>query len=322
MVVSENQEVERMKIVVTGSSGFLGRNLIPYLAQSSHDVIGLNSRSGDLTDLKTFSNLLNQHKPDLIIHLAGLVGGIQANRTLPASFFYINQSITTNLFEAARNLDTKIFITIGGCSYPGNAISPITEEQMWDGYPQIDSAPFSVAKKTAITAADAYRYQYGIDTKVIIPGNMFGPHDNFRTSESHVVPALIRKFHEAKVSNVKSIPIWGSGRATRDFVYVGDVARIISEIVDHQDLPNLMNISSGKEVSIRSLAELLQKTIAPEIELEFDSSAPEGQLHKIFSTEKMQQLGLRTGVSLEEGLKKTYEWLTSEIISQSPSLRW
>ena len=151
---------------------------------------------------------------------------------------------------------------------------------------------------------------------------MFGPHDNFRTSESHVVPALIRKFHEAKVSNVKSIPIWGSGRATRDFVYVGDVARIISEIVDHQDLPNLMNISSGKEVSIRSLAELLQKTIAPEIELEFDSSAPEGQLHKIFSTEKMQQLGLRTGVSLEEGLKKTYEWLTSEIISQSPSLRW
>lgn len=322
MVVSENQEVERMKIVVTGSSGFLGRNLIPFLAQSSHDVIGLNSRSGDLTDLKTFSNLLNQHKPDLIIHLAGLVGGIQANRILPASFFYINQSITTNLFEAARNLDTKIFITIGGCSYPGNAISPITEEQMWDGYPQIDSAPFSVAKKTAITAADAYRYQYGIDTKVIIPGNMFGPHDNFRTSESHVVPALIRKFHEAKVSNVKSIPIWGSGRATRDFVYVGDVARIISEIVDHQDLPNLMNISSGKEVSIRSLAELLQKTIAPEIELEFDSSAPEGQLHKIFSTEKMQQLGLRTGVSLEEGLKKTYEWLTSEIISQSPSLRW
>jgi GDP-L-fucose synthase len=317
-----NEKVERMKIVVTGSSGFLGRNLIPFLGESGHEVIGLNSQSGDLTDLRTFSKLLNQHKPNLIIHLAGLVGGIQANRTSPASFFYINQSMTANLFEAARNLDAKIFITIGGCSYPGSAISPITEEQMWDGYPQIDSAPFSVAKKTAITAAEAYRYQYGIDTKVIIPGNMYGPHDNFRSSESHVVPALIRKFHEAKVSNAKSIPIWGSGRATRDFVYVGDVARIISELVNFQDLPNLMNISSGDEVSIRSLAVLLQKTIAPEIDLEFDSSAPEGQLHKIFSTKKMQQLGLQTAVSLEEGLRKTYGWLTSEITSQSRSLRW
>lgn len=311
-----------MKIVVTGSSGFLGRNLVPLLIQSNHEVIGLNSKSGDLTDLKTFSNLLDQHKPDLIIHLAGLVGGIQANRTLPASFFYTNQSMTANLFEAARRVDSRVFVTIGGCSYPGKASSPITEEQMWDGYPQIDSAPFSVAKKTAITAADAYRYQYGLDSKVLIPGNMYGPHDNFRSAESHVVPALIRKFHEAKVSGAKSIPIWGSGRATRDFVYVGDVARIISEIVNHENLPNLMNISSGNEVSIRSLSELLQKTIAPEIDLEFDSSAPEGQLHKIFSTEKMCELGLSTEVSLEEGLKNTYDWLTSEISSQSTSLRW
>ena len=311
-----------MKIVVTGSSGFLGRNLVPLLIQSNHEVIGLNSKSGDLTDLKTFSNLLDQHKPDLIIHLAGLVGGIQANRTLPASFFYSNQSMTANLFEAARRVNSRVFVTIGGCSYPGKASSPITEEQMWDGYPQIDSAPFSVAKKTAITAADAYRYQYGLDSKVLIPGNMYGPHDNFRSAESHVVPALIRKFHEAKVSGAKSIPIWGSGRATRDFVYVGDVARIVSEIVNHEDLPNLMNISSGNEVSIRSLSELLQKTIAPEIDLEFDSSAPEGQLHKIFSTEKMRELGLSTEVSLEEGLKNTYDWLTSEISSQSTSLRW
>jgi GDP-L-fucose synthase len=311
-----------MKIVVTGSTGFLGRNLIPFLIQSNHEVIGLNSKSGDLTDLATFSNLLNQHKPDLIIHLAGLVGGIQANRTLPASFFYKNQSMTANLFEAARQVNARVFITIGGCSYPGKASSPITEEQMWDGYPQIDSAPFSVAKKTAITAGDAYRDQYGLDTKVLIPGNMYGPHDNFRSAESHVVPALIRKFHEAKVSNAKSIPIWGSGRATRDFVYVGDVARIISEIVNHHDLPNLMNISSGNEVSIRSLAELLQRTIAPKVDLEFDSSAPEGQLHKIFSTEKMRKLGLSAEVSLEDGLKDTYDWLTSEISSQSTSLRW
>jgi GDP-L-fucose synthase len=311
-----------MKIVVTGSSGFLGRNLIPYLKQSSHEVIGLDSKAGDLTDLRTFSNLLNQYEPELIIHLAGLVGGIQANRTLPASFFYTNQSMTTNLFEAARNLNAKIFITIGGCSYPGNAISPISEEQMWDGYPQIDSAPFSVAKKTAITAADAYRHQYGIDTKVIIPGNMYGPHDNFRSAESHVVPALIRKFHEANVSKAKSIPIWGSGRATRDFVYVGDVARIIAELVDFEDVPNLMNISSGTEVSIRSLAELLQKTIAPGIDLEFDSSAPEGQIQKIFSTARMQQLGLKTKTSLEVGLRETYSWLTAEIEKQSSSLRW
>jgi GDP-L-fucose synthase len=311
-----------VKIVVTGSSGFLGRNLIPLLRESSHEVVALDSKSGDLTDLGTFSNLLNKHQPELIIHLAGLVGGIQANRSMPASFFYTNQSLTTNLFEAAKNLNARIFITIGGCSYPGNATSPISEGQMWEGYPQVDSAPFSVAKKTAITAADAYRFQYGLDTKVIVPGNMYGPHDNFRSSESHVVPALIRKFHEAKVANAKSIPIWGSGRATRDFVYVGDVARIVSELVQIHDIPNLMNISSGNEVSIRSLAELLQKTIAPEIDLEFDTTAPEGQLHKIFSIKKMEELGLRAEMSLEEGLGKTYEWLVSEISHRSKSLRW
>lgn len=311
-----------VKIVVTGSTGFLGRNLLPFLKESGHEVIALDSKSGDLTELRTFSKLLSEHEPELIIHLAGLVGGIQANRSLPASFFYTNQAMTANLFEAAKNLDSRIFITIGGCSYPGNATSPISEEQMWDGYPQVDSAPFSVAKKTAITAADAYRFQYGLDTKVIIPGNMYGPHDNFRSTESHVVPALIRKFHEAKVAKAKSIPIWGSGRATRDFVYVGDVARIISQLVQIDEIPNLMNISSGKEISIRALAELLQKTIAPEIDLVFDTSAPEGQLHKIFSTEKMQQLGLSANMSLEEGLSKTYDWLTSEMSNESSSLRW
>lgn len=311
-----------MKILVTGSSGFLGRNLVPKLCDAGHEVIGLDSRSGDLTDLKTFTNLLTFHNPEIIIHLAGKVGGIQANRALPASFFYINQSITTNLFEAARHIDARIYITIGGCSYPGNSRSPINEEQMWEGYPQADSAPFSVAKKTAITAADAYRSQFGINSKVIVPGNMYGPFDNFRTSESHVVPALIRKFYEAKMSGAKSIPIWGTGNATRDFVFVGDVARMITKLINIENIPNLINLSSGTEITIRGLAEILRKIIAPDVRLDFDINAPEGQLHKIFSTDKMRSLGLNAEITLEEGLRITYEWLIDQFAENSMSLRW
>lgn len=311
-----------MKIVVTGATGFLGKNLVPLLEAQGHHVAALSRRDGDLTNLQVFRNLLHLHEPDLVIHLAGLVGGIQANRTLPADYFYMNQVLTTNLFEAAKGLNTRVFVTIGGCSYPANAISPISENQMWDGYPQLDSAPFSVAKKTAITAANAYRLQHGLDTKVIIPGNMYGPFDNFRTHQSHVVPALIRKFHEAKISNSKSIPIWGSGRATRDFVYVGDVAEMISNLVTVSEFPDLINLSSGSETQISALATLLREIIYPEGELEFDLTAPEGQMIKIFDTELMKKIGLSSETSLESGLRKTYSWLTQALDSNSSHLRW
>ena len=311
-----------MKIVVTGATGFLGKNLVPLLEAQGHHVAALSTRDGDLTNLQVFRNLLNLHEPDLVIHLAGLVGGIQANRTLPADYFYMNQALTTNLFEAVKGLNARVFVTIGGCSYPANAISPISENQMWDGYPQLDSAPFSVAKKTAITAANAYRQQHGLDTKVIIPGNMYGPFDNFRSHQSHVVPALIRKFHEAKISNSKSIPIWGSGRATRDFVYVGDVAEMISNLVSVSEFPDLINLSSGGETQISALATLLREIIYPEGELEFDLTAPEGQIIKIFDTELMKEIGLSSETSLESGLRKTYSWLTQALESNSSHLRW
>jgi GDP-L-fucose synthase len=311
-----------MRIVVTGATGFLGRNLVPLLQQQGHEVVPLSSRDGDLTELPVFRKLLTMHEPNLVIHLAGLVGGIQANRSLPADYFYMNQSLTTNLFEAAKEIDTQVFITIGGCSYPAAAKSPISENQMWDGYPQLDSAPFSVAKKTAITAATAYRQQYGLDTKVIVPGNMYGPFDNFRTHQSHVVPALIRKFHEAKMTQSKTIQIWGSGRATRDFVYVGDVASMITSLVTKSEIPNLVNLSSGSETKISDLAQLLRAVIYPEADLEFDLTAPEGQLVKIFATDLMKELGLTSETSLESGLRHTYSWLVEAIESKSTNLRW
>jgi GDP-L-fucose synthase len=311
-----------MKIVVTGATGFLGRNLVPLLQQQGHEVIPLSSRDGDLTELPVFRKLLTMHEPNLVIHLAGLVGGIQANRSLPADYFYINQSLTTNLFEAAKEIKTQVFVTIGGCSYPANAKSPISENQMWDGYPQLDSAPFSVAKKTAITAASAYRQQYGLDTKVIVPGNMYGPFDNFRVQQSHVVPALIRKFYEAKMTQSKTIQIWGSGRATRDFVYVGDVASMITSLVTKSEVPNLVNLSSGSETKISDLAQLLRAVIYPEADLDFDLTAPEGQLVKIFATDLMKELGLTSETSLESGLRHTYSWLVEAIESKSTNLRW
>jgi GDP-L-fucose synthase len=311
-----------VRIVVTGATGFLGRNLVPVLQQQGHEVIALSSRDGDLTELRVFQKLLTMHEPNLVIHLAGLVGGIQANRSLPADFFYMNQALTTNLFEAAKEINTRVFVTIGGCSYPANAKSPISENQMWDGYPQLDSAPFSVAKKTAITAASAYRQQYGLDTKVIVPGNMYGPFDNFRTHQSHVVPALIRKFHEAKMTQSRTIQIWGSGRATRDFVYVGDVASMLTSLVTKSEVPNLVNLSSGSETKISDLAQLLRAVIYPEADLEFDLTAPEGQLVKIFATDLMKELGLTSETSLESGLRHTYSWLVEAIESKSTNLRW
>jgi GDP-L-fucose synthase len=234
----------------------------------------------------------------------------------------MNQALTTNLFEAAKEINTRVFVTIGGCSYPANAKSPISENQMWDGYPQLDSAPFSVAKKTAITAASAYRQQYGLDTKVIVPGNMYGPFDNFRTHQSHVVPALIRKFHEAKMTQSRTIQIWGSGRATRDFVYVGDVASMLTSLVTKSEVPNLVNLSSGSETKISDLAQLLRAVIYPEADLEFDLTAPEGQLVKIFATDLMKELGLTSETSLESGLRHTYSWLVEAIESKSTNLRW
>src|SRR5688572_26822047 len=224
------------KIVVTGATGFLGRHLVPVLAAryGAERVVALGSRDCDLLRPEEARRMLQAERPEVLVHLAAYSGGIGANRKFPADFYYRNTLLAATVFQAAAEAGVKKLIyTMGGCSYPAAARSPIDEGQMWDGYAQEESAGYSMAKKMGIVASRSYRSQYGLNSVVLIPGNLYGEFDNFREGESHVVPAMIRRYHEAKLAAAPEVLQWGTGRPERDFVYAGDVAAVIPWFIDH-----------------------------------------------------------------------------------------
>jgi len=301
------------KIVVSGATGFLGRHLIPVLEgrYGAESVIGLSSRDYDLMNPEQVKRMFSDHKPDVLIHLAAYSGGIGANSAYPADFYYRNTLLTALMFqEAALNKVRKIIYPMGGCSYPATARSPIDESQMWNGFPQTESAGYSAAKKMGIVASMSYRTQYGLSSVVVIPGNMFGEYDNFRTEESHVIPAMIRRYYEAKRTDSKQIVMWGSGKPKRDFVYAGDVAAVFPYFIDEYDSSEPVNISTGATTSIRDLAEFIKGTTGFEGEIVWDTSKPDGQIEKIFDVKRLNQLGLSCKTSLRDGLSRTIDWFT------------
>lgn len=312
------------KIVVTGATGFLGRHLLPILQNryGPTAVAGVSSLDYDLTDPAAVRRLFEDHRPDAVVHLAAYVGGIGANREYPASFFYRNTLLTAHMFEAAaeRGLG-KLLYPMGGCSYPAAARSPINEEQMWEGYPQKESAAYSTAKKMGLVAADAYRQQRGLTSVVVIPGNMYGEYDNFRYNESHVVPALIRRYWEAKLNGDPSVMAWGTGRATRDFVYAGDVAALFPFFLEEYDSPEPVNLSSGTSTSIRELTETIRELTGYTGEIAWDPSKPDGQLEKIFDVARMKKLGLECPTSLRQGLEQTIRWFGENYATTGDGLR-
>jgi GDP-L-fucose synthase len=312
------------KIVVTGSTGFLGRHLMPILQKqySTANVVGLCSKDFDLLRQDQVEQMFEAHKPEVLIHLAAYSGGIGVNRVFPADFFYKNALFVTLMFDAAaRHGVKKMIYPMGGCSYPATATSPISEDQMWNGYPQPESAGYSVAKKMGIVTSQSYRQQYGLNSIVLIPGNMYGEYDNFRSNESHVVPAMIRRYYEAKRRGDKEILMWGDGCPIRDFVYAGDVAKTIPWFIENYDSSDPVNVSSGSETSIRKLAETIKNKMGWDGEIKWDTSKPNGQMVKIFDVARLNSLGLNCSTPLAEGLDKTIRWLESNYAEQTDGIR-
>lgn len=299
------------KVVVTGGAGFLGHHVVTKLQERGCDqIIVVRSADYDLTKEENCIRLLENTRPDIVIHLAGLVGGILANKTRPAEFFYQNLTMGTFMLHHSWRQGVKKFVAAGaGCGYPEHAPMPLKEESFWSGLPQQESAPYSLAKRLLHVQSNAYFQQHGFVSVIAVPGNIYGPYDNFDLSASHVVPALVRKFVDASESGAREVVVWGTGRPTRDFVFAGDVAEGFLLAAERYSQPELVNLSSGVETSIRELVGILQALTGFQGKVVWDASRPDGQLRRFFDVSKAgTDLGFVSRTSLREGLLRTVSW--------------
>ncbi len=313
------------RVLVTGATGFLGRHAVPVLQEryGADSVIGVSTRDYDLMNPDAHRKMYADIQPDAVVHLAAYSGGIGANRQYPADFYFRNTMLTALGFQCAAEAKVKKFLyTMGGCSYPATAASPIDEQQMWAGYPQKESAGYSAAKKMGLVAATSYRQQYDLNAVVIIPGNLYGEYDNFSRTDSHVVPAMLRRYYEARLENAPKVTMWGSGKPERDFVYAGDVARVLPHFLEsYDDSDQPVNISSGTRTPIRDLAVTIREVVGYRGEIEWDTDKPDGQMVKIFDVTRMHAQGLKCDTPLLDGLQHTFAWFEKHYADRSDGLR-
>jgi GDP-L-fucose synthase len=299
------------RVLVTGGGGFLGSHVVEKLQETGcSQVFVVRRREYDLTREDQVSRMFHDHPTDIVMHLAGLVGGIGANKSWPADFFYQNLMMgALTLHHAWKNGVQKVVCAGAGCGYPEGAPIPLKEESFWDGFPQPDSAPYSLAKRMLHIQSLAYWKQYEFPIIVAIPGNIYGPYDNFDLDNAHVIPALVRKFVEATDEGRNYVELWGTGSPTRDFVYAGDVAEGMLRAGETYNEATLVNLSSGSEYSIRKVAEMLSEIVGFRGEIRWNISQPEGQSRRMFNLRKAEQdLGYRARTNLREGLRLTTEW--------------
>ncbi len=308
-----NKFFENRKIVVTGGAGFLGKNIVRKLQERgvpSENIFIPRSTEYDLRREENIKRMFQKFSPEIVIHLAANVGGIGYNMKNPGSLFYDNLMIGTQIIEQTRLKGIEKFVTVGTiCAYPKFCPTPFKEENIWDGYPEETNAPYGLAKKMMLVQLQAYRKQYNFNGIYLIPVNLYGPGDNFNPESSHVIPALIRKFREAKAKKEKSIKVWGSGNASREFLYVEDAAEGIVKAAELYDKEIPINLGSGKEIKIKELVDLIANIMDFNGSIEWDTTKPDGQPRRCLDTSKAENFfGFKAKTSLEEGLKKTIDW--------------
>jgi GDP-L-fucose synthase len=300
------------KIVITGGTGFLGKAVRKALLDSNDTIIPLRGRGEwDLTKQKHVEYLFAHNTPDVIVHLAARVGGIGANKENPGLFMYENLAMGMNLIETARKYGAlKKFVMVGTvCAYPKFTPVPFKEEDIWNGYPEETNAPYGIAKKALMEMLAAYNAQYGLNCTNLIPVNMYGPHDNFHPSISHVIPAIILKIDKAIQNKESSVELWGTGNASREFLYVDDCAEAIKLAIDTDTTPDPINIGTGVEFTISALAEKIASIMGYEGDVLFNANGMDGQPRRCLDTSKAKDaLGFEAQTGLISGLKQTIEW--------------
>jgi GDP-L-fucose synthase len=299
------------RIVVAGGTGFLGRHVMRAFADRGYrQVATFGSRDYDLTREADAARMFADLEPEVVVHLAAVVGGIGANRRNPGTFFFKNLMMGTLLLEHARLAGVRRFLSVGTiCSYPKFTPVPFREEDLWNGYPEETNAPYGLAKKMLLVQSDAYVREFGFDAINVLLVNLYGPGDNFDPETSHVIPALIRKCVEAADSGAREIEVWGTGRATREFLYVEDAAQAIVTALEKLATSDPVNIGAGSEISIRELAERIAKLSGFGGELRWDPSKPDGQPRRCLDTSRAKELlGWSARIPLDEGLRRTIAW--------------
>ena len=314
-----------MKVLVTGASGFLGQHIMAELAGRGYDAFGLGVEDIDLTQegLNNFMIFEEGQTGRLdvvthVIHLAAVCGGIGANRKSPGKFFEKNARISMNVLNSWRDIsrltgkNIKLVCLGSVCSYPKHCPVPFKEEDIWNGYPEETNAPYGIAKRMMMEQMKAYKQQYGLSGAFLIPVNLYGPHDHFGLENSHVIPALIRKFHEAKLKGEKSVEVWGTGKACREFLYAGDAAKGIIDAMEKYDGDEPVNLGTGNEISLMDLVHKVRKKVDFNGDVEWNMTMPDGQPRRCLDVSKAAEyFGFTAKTSLDEGLDKTIEWYIS-----------